>query len=64
LGIFAGLTKIGWLVLLKMPIHPALALWQAVRYRLLVDQVSMVILISTVLSALTLPALIVGFGGG
>ena len=36
----------------------------AFRYRLLVDQVSSVILISTVLSALTLPALIVAFGIG
>jgi malonate transporter len=36
----------------------------AVRYRLLADQVSAVILISTVLSALTLPALIVTFGVG
>ena len=36
----------------------------AVRYRLLVDQVSTAILISTLLSALTLPALIVGFGIG
>lgn len=36
----------------------------AVRYRLLADQVSAVILISTLLSALTLPALIVAFGVG
>lgn len=36
----------------------------AVRYRLLADQVSAVILISTMLSALTMPALIVAFGVG
>jgi malonate transporter len=36
----------------------------AVRYRLLADQVSAVILISTLLSALTIPALIVAFGVG
>lgn len=36
----------------------------AFRYRLLVDQVSSAILISTVLSALTLPALLVAFGIG
>ena len=36
----------------------------AVRYRLLADQVSAVILISTLLSALTLPTLIVAFGMG
>jgi predicted permease len=35
-----------------------------IRYRLLVDQVNTMILVSTVLSALALPALIVGFGGG
>jgi len=35
-----------------------------VRYRLLADRVSAVILISTLLSALTIPALIVAFGVG
>lgn len=95
----AGLAEVGWLVLLKLLVQPALVAWialgplahgplaldplqarsvilgaalptgslvfvMAYRYRLYVERSTSVILISTVLSALTLSALLLLLGTG